>query len=114
MVRVAVPTPPRTAARPRSFSVFTSARPAGHDVLHGLGDVGLGQITNPPVAQQWNKVALDAARIRDDSGRLLRPAQLAENETLLKVGEIARAEFLDRDRLAIELTILGGIPALAT
>jgi hypothetical protein len=36
---------------------------ARHDVLHGLGDVGFGQIPHPPIAEQRNNVALDAPHV---------------------------------------------------
>ena len=87
---------------------------ARHDVLHGLGDVGLGQIPHPSIAQQGNDVPLDASDIGGDRGELLRPSSFAEDKPVLQIFEEAAAEFLECDRLTIELALPGGVSALAT
>ncbi len=109
IVRVAVPTPPRMIAP--LVGLLIDPCLARHDVLHGLRDIGLGQIVNPSVAEQRDNVSLDSSHIGEDRRRLLRASSLAQNETLFEVGEIASTEFLDSDRLAIERAVLGWFSA---
>lgn len=100
-------------ARPLGLPVFISAfvLPA-HDVFQGAGDVRLGQILDPPAAQQGDDVALDTAYVGDDGAGLLRTISLAEDEALVEVGEVAVAELLHGHGLVIELALLGGVSAV--
>ena len=51
----------------------------------------------------------DAPNIGGNRGSLLRAASLSEHEPVSEVFEAADAEFFDRDRLAIEFALFGGI-----
>ena len=53
----------------------------------------------------------DAPNISGDRRGLLRPPSFAEHKPVLQIFEVASAEFLDGDCLAIELAFLGGVAA---
>jgi hypothetical protein len=53
----------------------------------------------------------DAPHIGGDRRSLLRSASLSKHEPVPDIFEIADAEFLDRDRLTIELAFLSGVAA---
>lgn len=110
-VRDAVLAPPRTIARPRSLSVLTFARVLP-DMMSfmGLGDVGLGQSRTHRLPSRRNDAALDAPVIGGDRRGFLRTASFAEHKPIVQIFEVAGAEFVDGDRLAIELVLLGRVP----
>lgn len=83
----------------------------GH-VTQKLRDVSLGQILDPTIAEQREDVSANAAPVDVQRGRLLGPSSLPGHQAGLTVGEVAGAEFLDRDRLGVELLLLGGVLAL--
>jgi hypothetical protein len=106
---VAVPAPPRTMAFAQLLGLDRHPRFPGHNVLEDLVDVGLGEILNSPGPYQRNYVTFDAAGVGDDRRGLLRPPSLSQDESGLKISEIAGAQLLYSDRLVIELAIFDGI-----
>lgn len=84
---------------------------SGHDVFHGLGDVGLRQIPHPSIAEQRDDVPLDATHVGGDRGWFLGAASLSEHQTIPEIFEVAGAEFFDGDGLAVEFPLLSGVAA---
>src|SRR5262249_5683746 len=65
-------------------------------------DVRRRDVLNATRAKQRYDVAMNAALIDQDGGRLLRSPPFPKHETIFSVLEILRAEFFHRDRLGIE------------
>jgi hypothetical protein len=81
-------------------------------LTHEADDVGTGEILHPPGPEQWDDAASDAPFIDVDSGHLLWSPLLAEDEAVFRVLEISLVQFLDGDRLQIELALFGRVVAL--
>ena len=86
---------------------------AGHDVLQGLRDVRFHQILDPVRTKQRNDVALDAPRVGENGAGFLGAPALSKNEAGFKIGDVKVTQFLNGNRLAVELLLFGRVVALS-
>jgi glyoxylase-like metal-dependent hydrolase (beta-lactamase superfamily II) len=97
---------------PAPLRFHVSLRLAGRDVTHELRHVRAGEVLHAPRTEQRNDVALDAPLVSVDRRGPLRPLLLAEDQPGLRVGHIALAKLLDRDRAVVEFPLLCRVLAL--